>query len=1048
MIRSIGRSVASPTALVLVAVLAAAAAPGAAASTGPASTGLASTDPYPVRSTQNPILADGRYYSADPAPLVVPAGAPGADGGHDELYVYTGHDEAGPAQNDFVMNEWGALRTSDPGAGEWTHHPSLMRPEDVFDWASPGRAYAGEVERGPDGRYYWYVPVHEADSPADDKFGIGVAVSDTPTGPWTDHAGGPVVSQREPTPNTTHNIDPTVLVDGSGDDARVFMYWGSFGQLRRLELATDMRTPAGAVHAVDAPRGFFEAPWLFERDGTYYLAYAGNDAGPDSECTPAVYHACIAYATAPAPDGPWTHRGTILDPVSSTTSHPGLVKLDGQWWMAYHTADAAGGGHFRRSVAIDRVEWDDTQSPPRIVPVEPTPAPEPDPTPRANVAQAAHVTVSNEPVPTQYWTRALNDELVRANPLPPDMWGTWTADNPPQQWVRYTWDRPVRVDGARIDFWSDSPAGSGSGVAPPSSWRLQYWDTTEGWVDVPGASGYPTGTDGYQDVAFDPVTTTQLRAVLDASTDGTGHAAVAVEEWMVLADQPESVAVPGLVVETGETEPVGDAVATYADGARVTLPVRWDALAAEDVAAPGEVTATGTALGYAAGRVTAPVTVVEVPTEGDTSPPEVTLRAGGSAGLDGWFRSAVRVHAEAVDDGGGRVTFTTRVDDGAPADAGPARATTVEVAGDGDHTVAVTATDRAQNTSEAVTLDVRVDATAPVTTGTLDEAARSVTIAADDATSGVARVEHSLDGGPFVASSGPVVAPDADRHVVHHRAVDAAGNVGTARSTTIPADISGPLTGNVAPLATATASYTAGWNDVAALNDGLDPAEPGQAQIWGTWSGDHPASQWAQYEWARPIRVTSAAVRFWADQPQGSGVGVAPPASWELSWWDDAAQEWAPVPHPSAAGTSTDALNEMTFDPVTTSRLRLTVHADGDGTRYSAVAASEWQVVADDPGTRPAATVTAEARCLPGRAVVVVGVTNEHGSPVDLTVETPFGTRDVDDVRPGGTATQRFVTREPALEPGEVTVTLRGDVDGAAAYRDVTVPYAGASCTR
>jgi hypothetical protein len=96
------------------------------------------------------------------------------------------------------------------------------------------------------------------------------------------------------------------------------------------------------------------------------MAYAANTAGPTSECTEAVYYACIAYGTSPSPLGPWTYRGVILDPVSSTTSHPGIVVIKERWYIVYHTADAKNGGHFRRSVAIDRLEWDDGVSPARI----------------------------------------------------------------------------------------------------------------------------------------------------------------------------------------------------------------------------------------------------------------------------------------------------------------------------------------------------------------------------------------------------------------------------------------------------------------------------------------------------------------------------------------------------------------------------------------------------------------------------------------------------------------------------------------------------------
>ncbi|GAA0481716.1 hypothetical protein Ade02nite_57240 [Paractinoplanes deccanensis] len=952
-------------------------------------------EPRTFTHAGNPILADGSYYSADPAPLV-------ADG---QLYLYTGHDEAGPAVNDFVMNEWGAFRTSDVAAGEWTHFPSLMRPEAVFPWATPGRAYAGQVVRGPDGRYYWYVPVSERDSTAANKFAIGVAVSDTPTGPWADHIGGPLISQRVPSANDIENIDPTILVEGQ----RVFVYWGTFGQLRMLEFQADMKTPVGTQRAVTGLTGYFEAPWLFERDGTYYLAYAGNNAGPTSPCTPANYHACIAYATSSSPQGPWTYRGTVLAPVSSTTSHPGIIEYEGQWYLAYHTADAVGGGHFRRSVAIDKVEWDDTQSPPRMKQVVQTPVKQPDRTPRANIAHAAKVTVSNEPVPTQYWVKALNDEIVRANPLPPDMWGTWTGSNPPQQWVQYTWDQPMRVAGSQIEFWNDQPQGTGVGVAAPARWRIQYWNAATGqWADVPNPSGYPTGTQGFQATTFDPVTTTQVRAVFDASTNGSTYSAVAVEEWKVLASQPASLAVPPITVEVGETElPATVPV----DG--LQIPVSWDAVTAADVAQPGTFTVSGSVLGYAAGRVTATVTVVSPSdTEGDVSAPALTLTPSGSAGTEGWYRSAVRVRAAAVDDRGGRMTIRTTVDGAAPVEASPVRQADVTVSGDGRHTVTATAADRAGNTSAPSTLAVNIDATAPASTGTVAD--RKVTVTATDATSGPARVEYTIGGGAWTPYSGPIAAPDAGKHTVSFRAVDRAGNTETAKSVVVPADLSAPLTGNVGPIAVPTASYTAGWNSVTALNDDADPANPSQAQIWGTWSGSRPATQWIQYDWSRPIRFTGAELKFWRDSNQGTGDGVAEPDGWKLQYWDGSA--WHDVVNPSAYGTSTTAFNKVTFDPVTTSRLRATISADGNGTTYSAVAVTEWRAFADE--SRPTLTVTAQPRCIAGKAYVAVQARNDGDAATDIALVTPYGQRVVAGVEAGGNAYQAFAARTSSVAAG------------------------------
>ncbi|GAA1647382.1 family 43 glycosylhydrolase [Actinoplanes couchii] len=972
-------------------------------------------DSYTFTNTVNPIVKDGSYYSADPAPLV-------ADG---QLYIYTGHDEAGPAVNDFVMNEWGAFRTSDVSSGEWTHFPSLMRPESVFAWATPGRAYAGQVVEGPDGRYFWYVPVSERDSTASNKFAIGVAVSDSPTGPWTDHIGGPLISQRVPTANTIENIDPTILVEGS----RVFVYWGTFGQLRMLEFQADMKTPVGTQQTVTGLTGFFEASWLFKRGNTYYLAYAGNNAGPTSSCTPANYHACIAYATASAPTGPWTYRGTILPPVSSTTSHPGIVEFGGQWYLVYHTADAVGGGHFRRSVAIDKLEWDGDL----IRPVVPTPARGADRTPRANIAQAATVTVSNAPVPTQYWVKALNDEIVRANPLPPDMWGTWTGSNPPQQWVQYTWDQPMRISGSQIDFWNDQPQGTGVGVAAPARWRIQYWDGQ--WKDVPNPSGYPTGTQGFQNTTFDPVTTSQVRAVFDASTNGSTYSAVAVEEWKVLAAQPGSVTSPRITVEVGETQLPGTVPVAFGTST-LQVPVFWDAVSASEVAQPGTFTVGGSVLGYAAGRVEALVTVISPgDTEGDVTAPSVTLAASGSAGTGDWFRSAVTVRAAAVDDRGGRLTIRAAVDGGEPAVFASVRSADIPVTGEGRHTVVVTAADRAGNISDISDLSIQVDTVAPTSTASVTD--RKVTVTGADATSGLARSEYAIGGGDWTAYTGPVGAPDAGRHVVSYRAVDNAGNTSAAGSVVIPADLSAPLTGNVGPIGAATASYTAGWNSVTALNDDSDPVSPGQAQIWGTWSGTRPATQWIQYDWSRPIRLTSAEIRFWRDSAAGTGDGVAEPDSWKLQSWDGTA--WQDVTGASAYGTSSTAFNRVTFDPVVTSRLRAVLSANGNGTTFSAVAVTEWRVIADEQATQPAlpVTVTAQSRCVGGRAYVAVQAHNGHTAALDIELTTPYGKKAVTGVAPGANAYQSFTSRLDSLPAGSASATA-GTTVVTASYPAVT----------
>jgi hypothetical protein len=100
--------------------------------------------------------------------------------------------------------------------------------------------------------------------------------------------------------------------------------------------------------------GYWEAPYLFKRNGTYYMAYARGN--PRTGGNPAT----IDYATATDPLGPWTHRGRILDTVdNTTTNHAAVVEFKNQWLVVYHNGMLPGGGEFRRSVCIDRLRFND-----------------------------------------------------------------------------------------------------------------------------------------------------------------------------------------------------------------------------------------------------------------------------------------------------------------------------------------------------------------------------------------------------------------------------------------------------------------------------------------------------------------------------------------------------------------------------------------------------------------------------------------------------------------------------------------------------------------
>jgi hypothetical protein len=157
---------------------------------------------------------------------------------------------------------------------------------------------------------------------------------------------------------------------------------------------------------------------------------------------------------------------------------------------------------------------------------------------------------------------------------------------------------------------------------------------------------------------------------------------------------------------------------------------------------------------------------------------------------------------------------------------------------------------------------------------------------------------------------------------------------------------------NLAPDAEPSAEYTAGWNSLAALNDGEGVTSGGShGAVWGSYSGTRPSSRWVQYDWPEPVTISATEVLFWHDAQPGTGDNVAVPQSWSMSYWDGGTESWEPMPAPSAYGTDPDAANRTTFEEVITARVRIVLQSapNDAGTAYAAVAVSEWAVI----GVRP-----------------------------------------------------------------------------------------------
>ena len=110
---------------------------------------------------------------------------------------------------------------------------------------------------------------------------------------------------------------------------------------------------------------------------------------------------------------------------------------------------------------------------------------------------------------------------------------------PSEEWLRYGWSGPQRAERVRVFFWSDTET-AGDHVALPSSWKVQYWDSSNNiWKDVvllPGES-YTQSRNEVSSVRFEPVETTQMRLVMEAQGNGSSYSALGVVEWEVLGER-------------------------------------------------------------------------------------------------------------------------------------------------------------------------------------------------------------------------------------------------------------------------------------------------------------------------------------------------------------------------------------------------------------------------------------------------------------------------------------------------------------------------------
>lgn len=268
---------------------------------------------------------------------------------------------------------------SSPDLVNWTHEGIMLNLNTDVAWAS-GNAWAPCIEevKQKDGtyKYYFYFSGHDTKR---NRKSIGVAVADTPTGPFKD-LGHPIVYDLPEGVRGGQQIDVDVFTDPVS--GKHYLYWGN-GYMAGAELNDDMVSLKSGTTTVMTPKGgtlqdyaFREGAYVFYRNGKYYFHWSVDDTGSPN------YH--VAYGTSTSPLG---QIEVAKDPIVLIQNpgkdiygpaHNSVLQIPGrdEWYIVYHRIHK---GYlfpqrmdpgFHRQVCIDRMYFNEDGTIRRVIPTQ------------------------------------------------------------------------------------------------------------------------------------------------------------------------------------------------------------------------------------------------------------------------------------------------------------------------------------------------------------------------------------------------------------------------------------------------------------------------------------------------------------------------------------------------------------------------------------------------------------------------------------------------------------------------------------------------------
>ncbi|MBC8141523.1 MAG: family 43 glycosylhydrolase [Armatimonadetes bacterium] len=223
---------------------------------------------------------------------------------------------------------------------DWRNEGVILDFADIR-WSTNYAAWAPSVaERN--GKYYFYFS-------AGDGAGIGVAVSDSPAGPFRDALGIPLVSGY---PHGAQPIDAHCFLD---DDGRAYLYFGGHGVCVVASMTPTLCAFREGFRNITPSPDFVEGAFMVKRRGKYYLMWSEGGWADSS------YR--VAYGVSDNPYGPFEYGGRILEnnlQIGNAAGHHSVLQLPGtddDWVICYHRRPLAETNGHHRVVCLDRLTF-------------------------------------------------------------------------------------------------------------------------------------------------------------------------------------------------------------------------------------------------------------------------------------------------------------------------------------------------------------------------------------------------------------------------------------------------------------------------------------------------------------------------------------------------------------------------------------------------------------------------------------------------------------------------------------------------------------------